>query len=75
MEEKRCETCGYSSEIYKDPDCPYLTCDFGEVVGRWNSCDEWKEKNEVQDRTDRKPNEGDAGRPRRILPFESWPDI
>ena len=75
MDEKRCETCGSSSELYKDPECPYMVCDTGEIVTRWNSCDDWKEKHEIHDNTDRESNEGDASCPRRILPTPFRPDL
>lgn len=36
-----CHNCGNRIEFTNDPDCPFLLCASGEVVGKWNSCDEW----------------------------------
>lgn len=43
-DEKNCGNCGHSEDIFPDQECPYLACDTGETVSRWNCCDYWKEK-------------------------------
>lgn len=47
-EARICENCRRHEPITQvigcdDPECPYLLCGFGEVVTRWNSCEDWEE--------------------------------
>jgi len=53
-----CENCAFSIEVkpYNDPECPYMICASGEVVSRWQNCDDWKSKEH-----DRRTEELDPG--------------